>query len=132
METGLLIPSDKWGNRRLTHYRKIGEKVSRQRLEALAASDSSINGAGEAPVDAVALVEEAIERTESDVFRTARTHGVKRERFVFQAERLNPFVEGVAIAGEFGHGDGRKTAMENFIFGINALGIEILGAEFAG
>jgi hypothetical protein len=93
---------------------------------------SSIDGSAEAPINAVALIEQAVEGTESDVFRTARAYGAKTERFIFRSHRLNPFFEGIPVAGEFGHGNGRKSAVQKFVVGINAFRVEILSAEFAG
>ena len=48
---------------------------------------------------------------------------------MFRAERLNPFVEGVAVAGKFGHSSGRKTSVEKFIVGIDAFRVETCRAE---
>src|SRR5271167_1244502 len=92
---------------------------------------SSLNGSAEAPINRVALVEQAVEGAESDVFRTTRAYSAKSEWFILRANRLNPFVEGIPVAREFGHGDGGKTAVQNFVVGIDARGVEILGAEFA-
>jgi hypothetical protein len=92
-----------------------------------------LNGSAEAPVNTVSLAEEAVEGTESDLFNMTAAHGAKSERSIFCADRLNPFVEGVpVVTGEFRHGDGRKTSVEKFVVGIDALRVEILVAEFAG
>ena len=85
---------------------------------------SCISGSAEPPVNAIALIEQSVEGAESDVCGTARAHGAKSERYIFLADcfladcllnwgtnRLNPFVEGIAIAGEFWHGDGGKTSV---------------------
>ena len=70
------------------------------------------------PVDAVALVKEAVERAEDNVIWAACIHGVKSERFVRGSYGLNPFFEGVAIAGQLGDGDRRETAMQKFVLRI--------------
>src|SRR6202034_3205055 len=95
---------------------------------------SCISGGAEPPVNAIALVEQSVEGAESDVCRTARAHGAKSERFVFprliiRADRLNPFLQAIAVTGQFRHGDRGKAAVQNLVVGIKALGIEILSAQ---
>src|ERR1700722_20770775 len=123
----------------------MGSSDAGRRMVARHRFGSRFNGGAEFPVNAIALVEHAVKRTESNVLRTARVHSAKSERCIFLADcfladclvnwgtdRLNPFVEGVAVAGEFGHGEGGKTSVQKFVVGIDALRVEIFSAEFTG
>src|SRR5580658_4253809 len=102
----------------------MGSSDAGRRMVARHRSVSGFNGGAELPVNTIALVEHAVKRTESNVLRTARADGAKSERYIFLADcfladcllnrgtnRLNPFLEGVAIAREFWHGDGGKTSV---------------------
>src|SRR6202453_1433636 len=122
----------------------MGSSDAGRRMVARHRSVSRFNGGTELPVNAIALVEHAVKRAESDILATARADGAKSERYIFLADCfladcllnwgtnwLNPFVEGIAIAGEFWHGDGGKTSVQKFVVGIDALWVEIFGSEFA-
>src|SRR5580692_2188483 len=97
---------------------------------------SCISGSAEPPVNAIALIEQSVEGAESDVCGTARAHGAKSERFIvprltIRANRLNPFLQAIAVARQLRHGQRGKAAVQNLVVGIEALGIEILSAQFA-
>src|ERR1700728_1716079 len=98
---------------------------------------SGLSRGAEPPVNAIALVEQSVEGTESDVCRTARAHGTKSERFVrprliSRANRLNPFLQAIPVAHQFRQGNRGKAAAQYLVVGIKALGIEILSAQFSG
>ena len=93
-------------------------------------------GVSEAPVYGVALVEEAVEGAESNVFGAASVFGAEGECLAICAgicvDRPNPFFQRRLVRTEFGDGAGGESAMEDFVIGINLFEVEILGAEFAG
>src|SRR3984957_20848067 len=108
----------------------MGSSDAGRRMVARHRFGSRFNGGAEFPVNAIALVEHAVKRTESNVLRTARVHSAKSERCIFLADcfladclvnwgtdRLNPLVGAVVAAGEFGNGGGGQPSVQKFLDG---------------